>query len=425
MIGRRATPEIHRRLCHGHGHGADKARIEGGGDDVFAAIAQALAIDLGDRVGHVGAGQLRDGVGRGDLHRLVDGARLNVERSAEDIGEAQHVVDLVGIIRAAGRHDGIVADLGDLLRRDLWIGVRHGEDDRLIRHARDHLLGHGARGGKAVEHVGAPQRLFERARPGVDRVRRFPLVHALLASAIDHARGVAQDHVLMPDADRLHQLDASDARRARAIADHPHIGQFPAGELHRVDEAGGRDDRRAVLIVVEDGDVHQLAEPAFDDEALGRLDVFQINAAKGRSEITHGVDKLVRVLRVDFEVDGIDIGEALEQGRLAFHHRLRGKGAEIAEPQNGRAVGDHRDEVALDRVVVGKARVFRDGFYWNGHTRRVSKAQVALGRHRLGRHDLLACRAFLQRGIAAPPGARILGRRRGGVLPLPRFRKWP
>ena len=40
----------------------------------------------------------------------------------------------------------------------------------------------------------------------------------------------------------------------------------------------------------------------------------------------------------DFEVDGVDVGEALEQHRLAFHHGLGGERAEVAETQNGGAV---------------------------------------------------------------------------------------
>ena len=41
-----------------------------------------------------------------------------------------------------------------------------------------------------------------------------------------------------------------------------------AGEVERVDQAGGGDDRRAVLVVVEDRDVHQLAQALLDDEAV-------------------------------------------------------------------------------------------------------------------------------------------------------------
>ena len=57
-----------------------------------------------------------------------------------------------------------------------------------------------------------------------------------------------------------------------------------AGEIQRVDQAGGRDDRGAVLIVVEHRDVEQFAQPLLDDEALRRLDVLEIDAAPALAE---------------------------------------------------------------------------------------------------------------------------------------------
>ena len=59
------------------------------------------------------------------------------------------------------------------------------------------------------------------------------------------------------------------------------------GEMQRVDQAGRGDDRRAVLVVMEDRDVHQLAQALLDDEALRRLDVLEVDAAEGRAEIAH------------------------------------------------------------------------------------------------------------------------------------------
>ncbi len=35
------------------------------------------------------------------------------------------------------------------------------------------------------------------------------------------------------------------------------------------------------MVVVEDRDVHQLAQALLDDEALGRLDVLEIDAPEG------------------------------------------------------------------------------------------------------------------------------------------------
>ena len=68
----------------------------------------------------------------------------------------------------------------------------------------------------------------------------------------------------------------------------------------------------------------------------------------------------VDVAGVDLEVDAVDVGEALEQHGLAFHHRLGGERAEIAQAQNRGAVRDDGDEIALDRVVVGEIRVLGD-----------------------------------------------------------------
>ena len=66
-------------------------------------------------------------------------------------------------------------------------------------------------------------------------------------------------------------------------------------------------------------------------------------------------------LGVDLEVDAVDVGEALEQDGLAFHHRLGAERAQIAQAQHGGAVGDDRDEIALGGVVVGGVGIFVDG----------------------------------------------------------------
>ena len=90
---------------------------------------------------------------------------------------------------------------------------------------------------------------------------------------------------------------------------------------------------------------------------------------------------------VHFEVDGVDVGEALEQHRLAFHHRLRRQRAEVAEAQDRGAVGDDGDEVAFGGVVVGVVLVLGDGQHRHRDAGRIGQRQVALRRHRLGGDD--------------------------------------
>ena len=93
----------------------------------------------------------------------------------------------------------------------------------------------------------------------------------------------------------------------------------------------------------------------------GALMSSRLMPPKEGPRIAHAVDELVGILGVDLEVDGIDVGEALEQHRLAFHHRLGGQRAEIAEAEDRGAVGDDRDHVAARRVVEGAARILGDG----------------------------------------------------------------
>ena len=47
----------------------------------------------------------------------------------------------------------------------------------------------------------------------------------------------------------------------------------------------------------------QRAQPLFDDEALRRLDVLEIDAAKGRVQEAHAVDELVDIAGIDLKVD--------------------------------------------------------------------------------------------------------------------------
>jgi hypothetical protein len=175
---------------------------------------------------------------------------------------------------------------------------------------------------------------------------------------------------------------------AGAVHHHLDLAELAARQKAGVDEAGGGDDGGAVLVVVEDGNVHPLPERGLDHEAFGRGDVLEVDAAEARFEQRHRVDEGVGVLGRHFEVDRVDVGEPLEQHRLAFHHRLRRQRAEIAEAENRGAVGDDGDEVALGRQVVGANRIGGDGPDRNRDAWRIGEAEVALALHGLGGDDL-------------------------------------
>ena len=105
-----------------------------------------------------------------------------------------------------------------------------------------------------------------------------------------------------------------------------------ADEPQPVADGGRDDDRGAVLVVMEDRDLHPLAQLGLDHEAFRRLDVLEIDGAEGRLERGDDVDQLVGIVLVDLDVEDVDAGEFLEQDRLAFHHRLGGERADAPSP---------------------------------------------------------------------------------------------
>ena len=97
-----------------------------------------------------------------------------------------------------------------------------------------------------------------------------------------------------------------------------------------------------------------------DVEALRGLDVLQVDAAEGRLQQLAGLDDLIRILGVELDVEDVDVGKALEEDPFPLHDRLAGQGAEVAEAQDGGAVGDDRHQVALGGVLVGILGILLD-----------------------------------------------------------------
>ena len=175
---------------------------------------------------------------------------------------------------------------------------------------------------------------------------------------------------------------------------------FSAVQHRRAD-----DDRGAVLVVVEDRDLHALAQLALDVEALRRLDVLEVDAAEGRLERGDDVDQLVRVVLVDLDVEHVDAGELLEQHALAFHHRLGGERADVAQAEHRGAVGDHGDQVAARGVAERVRRVGDDLLAGRGDAGRIGEREVALVDAAAWSPRSRSCPASGTRGSRARRGA--------------------
>ncbi len=170
---------------------------------------------------------------------------------------------------------------------------------------------------------------------------------------------------------RHQQVHTGDGCRARAGDHHPHVREVLLHHPQAVQNSGGADDRRSVLVIVEHGNVHSLAQLLLDIKTFRRFNVFEVDAAKGRLQRGHHVDEFVRVQLIHFNIKHVDTGEFLEQHALAFHYRFTGQRPDIAQPQHRSAVGDHRHQIAAGGVFVGRQRIFFDFETGRGHARRI------------------------------------------------------
>ena len=113
-------------------------------------------------------------------------------------------------------------------------------------------------------------------------LRRDPRVVRVLAgehvgpAPVHHPVDVGDDDVTGPGVQE--ELEDRRAGRTRAAHDEPHVLEPLADDAQRVAQRRQRDDRRAVLVVVEDRDVELGAQPRLDLEAARRRDVLEVDA---------------------------------------------------------------------------------------------------------------------------------------------------
>ena len=328
-------------LGHGGGHGGTNALVEGLGDDIV--LGELVVADQG-----------------GHFHLLVDVAGADIEGAAEDAGECQHVVDLVGEVAAAGGHHAGTACLG-VIGEDLGGGVGAGEDDGVLCHGLHHLRGDGTGSAHTDENVGAHQHVGQTA--GL-LLQVGHLGHLLLdpvevlTACVDSALAVAHGDV--PESGGEQQLHDGYGSGACAGGDHLHVFFLLANHLQGVGEAGQGDHGGAVLVVVEDGNVALLLQLALDLEAAGRGDILQIHAAKAAGDVIDGLHELVHVLGLDAQGEGVHIGKGLEQHALALHDGHTGLGADVTQTQNGAAVGDNGAQVVTAGQLITLVDILLD-----------------------------------------------------------------
>src|SRR5918994_2536216 len=262
------------RLLHDRaGDAGCDITVEDGGDDVVLG-----EIVVGDDLGDPARG--------GELHLLRDPGCAGVQSASEDPREAEDVVDLVGIVGAAGGHDPDVW-LG-FLRHHLRRRIRHREDDRVVVHLVQRRRLDQAGAGDPDEQVAALDHLVRAARelfrvrvlgvPALDR--GHPAVDVVESLRRDRPLAVAPYDLGDPRC--LHHLRAGDSGGTETEHEYSEALDRLADDLERIEERRHHDDRGPVLVVMEDRDLEFLLEAVLDLETAGRRDVLEIDPAEGR-----------------------------------------------------------------------------------------------------------------------------------------------
>ena len=333
------------------------------------------------------AGEGGDAFNAGDLHFVVDLCRAYVEGTAEDEREAEHVVDLVRVVRTACRDDRIGRGFAGEVRQDFWCRVCQCKDDRAGRHFLDHLGFQNTRTRQAEEEVRAFDHLVQSTQVRGLSVGFFLRGHFFSAAFIDQTRDVAEPYVFTLYAKFQEHVEAGNTCRAAACRDDLNVFEFLACDVQRVGGSSTHNNRGAVLVVVEHRNVHAFAADLFDDEAIRRFDVFEVDRTKGRFERTDNLGQFVRVGFVQFDVETVDVRELLKENGLAFHNGLGRQGTDIAKAQNCRAVCHHTNKVAARGISACCVRVGLDLEAGFGHAGAVGAGKVTSVCQRFGCAD--------------------------------------
>ena len=190
------------------------------------------------------------------------------------------------------------------------------------------------------------------------------------------------------------------AGRAAAGGHDPDVFQSLPDNPESVDKRGQDDDRRAVLVVVEDGNVELVAQALLDRKAARRCNVLEVDASEAGGDCLHDRNDRVDVLRRQADRESIDPAEVLEEHCLAFHHGQGCLWADVAQPEHRRAIGDDGDHVLLDRERPRLLRIVGDRLGNAGNSRRVHHRQIfSCFQRRFRDHLDLAAFVQLERAV--------------------------
>ena len=313
-------------------HLCDKTRVDGFRDEVFRTEREVVnMIYLVHDIGHGLLCEVGNGMNGSELHFFVDATSVNVEGATEDVRETDYVVNLIGIVASACRHEHVGAACHCVLVANLGHGVGKGEHDWLVCHRADHILREHVALRESDEHVGALHSFLKGVYIGALCGEQGFLRSEVLTVDGDNTLRVEHHDILYFCAKRYVQLSAADGSCSCSVYNNLYVGDVLAGYLKRILQAGCRDDGCAVLVVVHHGDVEGLLQTLFDVEALRSLNVLKVDAAEGRRNLLYCLAELLRIFFGNLDVEHINATIYLKEQAFAFHNWLAAHRSNVAK----------------------------------------------------------------------------------------------
>ena len=115
---------------------------------------------------------------------------------------------------------------------------------------------------------------------------------------------------------------ASNACSARTQANNTNIFWPFICNLQRVSGSCRYNNCRAVLVVVEHGNIHPLTTNSFNNKTIWGLDVFKVNGSKCRLKLANQISECLWIGLINFDIKTVKARKLFEQDRLALHHWL-------------------------------------------------------------------------------------------------------
>ena len=177
-------------------------------------------------------------------------------------------------------------------------------------------------------------------------------IHALLAALVQDALGVAHQDVLAPHAQPDVVLRARDGAGAGAVENHTHFARCAC---------------RRASSAFSKAAPEMMAVPCWSSWKTG---IFMVRRSSSSMRKHSGALMSSRLMPpkvgssnwqvrmiscgssvVELDIEDVDIREAFEQHRLAFHHGLARQRADVAQAQHGGSIGDDRDQISFRRCT--------------------------------------------------------------------------